>query len=275
MNKEGVVGATKLFNMNNRNSFKLILLFLGLTSIMLLSASESANAVQIGPGTHWVDTGLPGQDSFSSLMEFGVDITLDGVPEFDATFVGGSGTTVVDRSTALDDSIFFPGLRPVDGHLDVIDTEIVSMQLTGTGAATGWTLRAGVFQGVAPSLGAVAEQAGDNTLADSFFNVFFEIDGTPFGTLNNINPLRVEAEVDRLPPIGTDYTADFLLSGFIELFNQQGQHVANVTELTTGGTGHHLATPEPTTVALLGIGLVGLAGAEVRRRRKKKVVEKS
>ncbi len=51
---------------------------------------------------------------------------------------------------------------------------------------------------------------------------------------------------------------------------QRGQ--IGVWAYKSGGTA---PIPEPATVALLGIGIVGLAGAEVRRRRKKKVVEKS
>ena len=55
--------------------------------------------------------------------------------------------------------------------------------------------------------------------------------------------------------------------------------VLTSVELQGEGTYVGLASlnpvPEPTTVALLGVGLAGLAGAEVRRRRKKKAVDKS
>jgi hypothetical protein len=114
-----------------------------------------------------------------------------------------TGPVDIDRAAApSDDSANFPGTRPVDGHLDVIDTEIVSMELTGGGV----TLRAGFYNpnytGGQHTRGAVAEQYGDPALADSFFDVYFEIDPGPLGgpLLYNHTPHRVEAVIDRAPP---------------------------------------------------------------------------
>ena len=80
-------------------------------------------------------------------------------------------------------------------------------------------------------------------------------------------------------------TLTFSESGFTAFYGASGIGIGKVEITSTGNNAdwmviddfHYVGAeeqviPEPTTVALLGIGLVGLAGAEVRRRRKKKAV---
>jgi hypothetical protein len=114
----------------------------------------------------------------------------------------------VDKTLGpIDDSVNIPGTSPVDGHptgpgLDVIDTEIVAMCLTGSGI----TLAAGTGGPSAlplqPSLGTVAEDLStpDPSLADSTFNVLFEVSGIPGGPLYNQIPLPVRGRINCLPP---------------------------------------------------------------------------
>jgi hypothetical protein len=113
----------------------------------------------------------------------GIDINLDCLEDMSLVL---SGPVEVERQAAVGEHI---------------DTEIVSMELTGSGV----TLRVGVSTpGIDPAVpstsGAIDETAGDPALADSFFHVWFEVDGVPGGPVYNHTPLTLSAVIDRVPP---------------------------------------------------------------------------
>jgi hypothetical protein len=193
---------------------------------------------QCGPGPHWVDSCSAGRDQIAnSGAVVGIDGDMDPgcVPEINLVMWPCSSPDnllVIDRSGPRDDSQHFPGLRPLDGHPDVIDTEIISMCLT----RNGFTLRAGAGRqhgpGVlAPSLGAIAEQPGHPTLADSFFDVFFEVElppGFPVQFLYNQTALRVTATIDCAPPEAEYVHPTDCIPLYTSPIPGQGMHVANL-----------------------------------------------
>ncbi len=138
-----------------------------------------------------------GQDTLPSGAVLGIDTTFDCVAE---TNVIAGGPVTVRKRGPYDDSPSYPGLRPLDNHKDVIDTEILAMSLTGGGV----TLRAGTFSGSNQPLpatrGAVAELPTNPALADSFFDVFFEIELSPGSFAYNRTPVRVGQIIDCMPP---------------------------------------------------------------------------
>ena len=150
-----------------------------------------------GPGARWIDQCAAGYDHMVTGALIGIDLGGDCVAD---TSLILNGPVHIQRSDPLDDSNHYPGLAPVDGHLEVIDTEILSMSLSGGGVTmiAGGGLGQGGILGRSP--GAIAEQPDDPTLADSFFDVFFEVDlgGGVYGY--NQDALRLATKIDCVPP---------------------------------------------------------------------------
>jgi hypothetical protein len=226
-------------------------------SSLMIALSGSAYA-QFGPGPHWVDSVPPATVPLPyALVEFGLDTDLNGSADLDTKFVG---PTIVQLSGAQDVSTRYPTLRDPDGHLDVVDTEVVSMIMPGQGASSGWTLLAGISAGLPThTYGAMAEQPGNSAVAESFFDVFIEIEGTPYGTLHNTTPVHISGLTYQLPPV-----SDYLVTNYpVPLYNSSQQLIATLTTLQNGQPAHKFI-PEPGSLTLAG---VATAMGLLRRRR--------
>lgn len=92
----------------------------------------------------------------------------------------------------------------LDGGVEVVQTEIVAMNLTGS--FMGLDVRLGLNPEVS-SVGEVRAQSADNSFpADSFFDVFFELEIPTVGTLVNLEAVRIEAQnLNKLPPLFDTY----------------------------------------------------------------------
>ncbi len=160
------------------------------------------------PGPHFVHAPACGPLPDSDLVAnhavlAGVDFDFD--CQVDLNLVMGPCPTPeellrVDRQILGDDSSRFPGTRPIDGHQDVIDTEIISMCLTGSGAALVAGRGGPSTFPLRPSFGVVAETPSDPALADSFFDVFVELQPPGGPACYNLNPSKVVSQVNCLPP---------------------------------------------------------------------------
>lgn len=219
--------------------------WLGLVAGLLWALASPVQAAPVcGPGPHWVDSCPAGIDFFP---------LTNGVHTIDIFGVGiftllTSGPTTVWRGA---------GSTVPDHH---IDTEMVALQLSGGGLTltAGDGLANGLCGGPLCSLGRITEQGGNPLLTDSFFDIFFEIQGAPLGPLgplHNSVPCHMEAVLDRVPPAGgTTYICNQLLTGPVLLFD--ANNVQRGRLLATS----HTILPEPASLALTGLVLLLLAG---------------
>ena len=154
--------------------------------------------------------------------------------------VGGPFGTVPQTLTLVGSSeveVFFEGPAEGVAHddddngLDEVETQLVSLDLSGGGISL--SIRPEDVFPFAPSLGRIEELVNHTVdlldldpfaagQAESYFDVFFQIDVGGGQVLHNNQPLRIEAIISEKPPFSR-YVHIIPLGGAIELLNENNQ----------------------------------------------------
>ena len=181
-----------------------------------------------GPGSHFVDNCSSGTDSLDiahncetkAMIRISLD-TSDNCNVLSVPLPMFSGPTLIRRGDPKDTSGRFPGVAQIDGHNDIIETEMLEMNLKTIVESNGDTaflnIIAGMGRGTGPcgsslnaSYGYIHELPSYNNYAESFFDVFFELciedphgiigPPNPRYYLYNLMPVGMKATIDQIPP---------------------------------------------------------------------------
>jgi hypothetical protein len=211
--------------------------------VILFDQATGAPRARILYERHHVDPPFPppGEDCFST--DLGLDVQIFGGP---ASHLQASGPTMVQRGGPYSTGRCTPSGSPCTTSADcplgdtcdpaqTIDTEIVSMALTGFDPFLGpYTVRTSPAP---PSVGRTQSQMPSASYhADSFFDVFVDIDVPAQGTLHNVQPVPLTAFTGPLPGLrnippdpGTAYRSPAGLS--IPIADQGGQIVGAISNV--------------------------------------------
>ncbi len=226
--------------------------------------SQLAAGPICGPGPHWVDSCPGGTYAFPTVTNVNAVLDLD----WDGTLETGPVLLQFIGST----TIF---LGPGSPHS--LASEVVSINETGP---FGSILRAGdgvgnlASDGPLYSPGLITEQGGNPAFADSFFDVFFEIELSPIRSMRNLQPMQVRGCLTQAPPdygaLGGPCAPAYDVGNYpILLYDSRNPAILRGQLLPLpqgpGSISHHVPTPEPATFALIGVSLAALRLARRRR----------
>ncbi len=218
------------------NKGKLFLKILGLATVSFLNNGSLVKAAptNCGPGNNWLESCSSSSSNFSTSVLININFASpDNQIDFSSNLFGPTQILTGNPVDAITNEPLLGNVGTFDGNLDVIQTEFFSTITGSTPFEPVITAFFGdniadlaptPFESSVPflslySAGAIVQDSDNSALANSFFDLFFEVEGAIEGTQRNIQPLRVTSlnPLTEFPP-NSEQDFQYVSTEIIPLF---------------------------------------------------------